>query len=92
MRADCGFQLYVGFNAPIGGGSRSKRSIVRSAYGIGRLSLSTIPDGSTTLHTIGGGVMEGELVIYLEVVRVIEGVSVGVGVVEGGTPTVPAKL
>ena len=32
------------------------------------------------------------LVIDLEVVRVIEGVSVGVGVIEGGTPTVPAKL
>jgi len=72
MRADCGFQLYVGFNAPIGGGSRSKRSIVRSAYGTGRLSLSTIPDGSTTLHTIGGGVIEGEFVIDVEPVRVIE--------------------
>jgi len=54
------------------------------------------------IHTSGGGVVVGVIVATAELVgetdvdllgvRVIEGVRVGDGEVDGGTPIVPAKL
>ena len=61
-----------------------------------------MPDGSITLHIMGGGVELGLVVTVTETVRdtdtellgvrVIERESVGVREEEGGTPIVPAKL
>jgi hypothetical protein len=76
--------------------------MVRSAYGIGRLSLSTIPEGSITLQILGGGVPVGVVVIVVDIVREtetellglleIDRVKEGLAEDEAGTPIVPAKL
>jgi len=66
------------------------------------LSLSTIPDGSITLHIIGGGVIVGLVVMAVDVVRVTDTELLGLREIvrvregllegEGGMAIVPAKL
>jgi hypothetical protein len=78
--------------APIGGGSRRSLSIVLSAYGIGRLSLSTIPDGSITIQILGAAVALMEPDVEILTVLVIEDDSELDKLTDAGTPMVPAKL
>jgi hypothetical protein len=76
----------------MGGGSRRSRSIIRSAYGIGRSSLSTIPDGSITVQILGAAVELTEPDVEILTVLLTEDDSELERETDAGTPIVPAKL
>ena len=64
--------------------------------------MSTIPDGSITVHIRGAGVIVGLVVIVVDIVRLMDTEVLGLRVtdrervglpeMDGGTPMVPAKL
>ena len=66
--------------------------MVRSVYGIGRLSLSTIPDGSITVHILGAAVELMEPDVEILTVLLTEDESELERETDAGTPIVPAKL